>query len=661
MKLARKNNLLAALLAAVMMLTVILGGCSSAPSSQVPESSVPESSAAPDSSVPESSQEPSSDPEPVNNPEISEHAMDNFLAKLEAGNYVMDVAGFMKTTVCSEDLVLFDYEDDSMYRDFAVMSVNSEVFQGFFTSDGVRDVSFITEGKALDTAAMKLPTALLSDSVSQGNIYNVFYNDMEEPLKFVSHDANVQNLVRTFANYGDVALRYMHEVYLIMDAEDPTEVHIQVQVDDDEVARYYFDDIDVVITFGTADSDARAVSWMNSPVYPEARTEWDEVDLFVFDSVFLPGYGAQSVPFFENASYALTVDQESFVTDDAVYIRDGHATQQDLADYAALLKEKGFEEVEVDGQTEYWLPIREETRCYSSITLEYDNGMNLTAKKAYDFPKYEGLDSINEQIKALRTPELPDPGDVLTNLNAIDRKAEQTESWLYFFDYGAVLYVTANYTDEQSVQDYLDSYCAILASSGFMPVFADKEESEAEYLASADGSTNFRYHFEDDGETVILLYKNEKYLSAGETQEIISGEGFPAIDLTGIYVSGRDHKKFQEVMYGRNYNAAISFETVFETEEAAGAFLDEYVVLLDDAGFLNGPGALIGSNKMTSYRDEEKGIGLAIDFYPSESGETRVYFEFKSGIDFETEPDDEEEGPKPILGSKNVNELKMMK
>ena len=75
MKLARKNNLLAALLAAVMMLTVILGGCSSAPSSQVPESSVPESSAAPDSSVPESSQEPSSDPEPVNNPEISEHAM----------------------------------------------------------------------------------------------------------------------------------------------------------------------------------------------------------------------------------------------------------------------------------------------------------------------------------------------------------------------------------------------------------------------------------------------------------------------------------------------------------------------------------------------------------------------------------------------------------
>ena len=526
MKHQRKILITAVVLAMLMGSSVLMSGCSKSetPSSQASESSTSESSTSesstsessasessvPENTEPESSEESSAQPDPSQNPEISERAMENFLAKLEAGNYVMNAEGFLKTTVFSEDLVYFDYEDDSAYSDFAVMSVDNEVFQGFFTEDGLRDVSFITEGRALDTSAAKLPTALLSDSVSQGNIYNVFYNDIENPLKFVSYDPNVQNLVRSFANYGEVAMKYMHEVYLVMDAEDPTVVRLQAQVDDDEVARYYFDDIDVAITFGDAQSDARALAWMENPVYPDARTEWTDLDLFVFDSVFLPGYGAQAIPYIESASYALTVDQESFVMEDTVYIRDPHATQQNIEDYIEVLSQNGFEEVDVDGEAEYWRLLREETKCYSSIVLEYDNGLNLTAKKAYDFPKYEGLDSINEQIQAIKVPALSDPGDALTNLVAIDRKSEQTESWLYFFDYSAVLYVTANYTDEQSAQDYLDSYSAFLASSGFTPVFADEEMSEPEYLASADGSTNFRYHFEDDGETVIRPMKRRR-------------------------------------------------------------------------------------------------------------------------------------------------------
>ena len=62
--------------------------------------------------------------------EISEAAMDNFLAKVEEGNYVIESAGFLKTTVASEDQVTFEYAED-MYNDFAVMSVNNEVFQAF--------------------------------------------------------------------------------------------------------------------------------------------------------------------------------------------------------------------------------------------------------------------------------------------------------------------------------------------------------------------------------------------------------------------------------------------------------------------------------------------------------------------------------------------------
>ncbi len=656
---------------AVLLMTAIIlmmGGCSkSEDSSKAPESSASESSApestAPESSVPESSEESSSEMTAQEKAELSERAMQNFLNKIQSGNYVMNSEGFLKTTVYSDDLVWFDYEDDGSYSDFAVMSVNNEVFQGFLEENGVRDVSFLKEGTALETAKPKLPAYWLTDDVSEGNIYNLFYNDTEDPLKFVSYDTNVQNQVRSFVGYGQIALNYMHEVYLVLDAEDPTQARLQCVVDDDEVARYYFDDIDVVITFGDAQSESRAQAWMGNPEYPEARTEWTEGDLFVFNSVFLPGYGDKAIPFIPTASYALMIDEENFVYSDEVDIRDSHATLDDVDAYKLLLVQNGFEPVEEDGEYQFRKLLREDTKCYSSISVTYNDGMDFVAKKYYDFPKYEGLDSINGVLTSTDYPALPET-QALTELKAYDTKAEQIESWLYFFDYETVLYVYAKYGDYDQAMEYLDAYIEDLKNAGYTPVYIDPddEESGIDHYTSPNTSASFRYHFEDDNETVILLFKNEKYLTADETEQILKETGFPEIDLTGVYVSGRNHKKFNEVMYGKNFSMAISFETVFETQEAAEAFLDNYVALLDEDGYLNGPGSLIGSNKQVSYRNEASGLGLAFDFYPSESGETRVYFECKGGIDFEAEDGEvEEDGPKPLIGSKNALELAQSK
>ena len=68
--------------------------------------------------------------------EVSEHAMENFLEKISSGNYVVNAEGYLKTTAYSEDLVTFDYEDNSAYTDLAVMSVDNEVFQGPLEEDG---------------------------------------------------------------------------------------------------------------------------------------------------------------------------------------------------------------------------------------------------------------------------------------------------------------------------------------------------------------------------------------------------------------------------------------------------------------------------------------------------------------------------------------------
>ncbi len=647
MKMRSRNNGIIFIMVMLVLTGTLLAGCSkSSDQPKESETSASESAALESTEIP-----------PENNAEISERAMQNFLDKLSNGNYTVDSAGYLKTTAYSEDLVYFDYEDDESYNDFAVMSVDHEVFQGSLEED-VSDVSFLREGSALETVINRLPGYWMTDEASGGNIYNVFYNDTEDPLKFVSYDAGIQDHVRSLAGYGQVAVNYMHEVYLSMDQEDPEVVHVQAVVDDDEVARYYFDDIDITITFGDAQPDARAEAWMKAPSYPEARTQWTESDIFVFNSVFLPGYGDQAIPYIPFASYALTVDEERFISDDAVYIRDSHATQEDTENYQQILIDNGYEACTEDDGTWYRKLLREETKCYASISAVYNDGLDVTAKKYYDFPKYEGLEQINELIAGNGYPGLSET-DAMTVLDATDAKFEQTESWLYFYDYDIVLYVNARYEDPDQVMAYLDSYASEILKEGFSPVYVNNDEAEGiDHYRSEDGSKTFRYHFEDDGETLTLLYKAEKCLTASQVQEILAEQGFPEPDMTA-YVTGRDHKKFEEVLYGKTYDASLAITMRFDSSAAAEEYLNQYVGVLEEKDFFRVPASELGSNKTNGYTNEETGQGVAFELIPAEDGgETFIYFDFKSGIDFtDTDADEDDEGVKPILGTKHQEEI----
>lgn len=635
MKGRSKNISVSIALILIMLCFAVLGGCSKA------EPSAPDSGG----------QEQESGTTPDETAEISERAMQNFLDKIQTGSYVMNAPGFLKTSVCSGDLVVFDYEEDDLYSDFAVMSVNGEVFQGTLADGGIENAAYVNEGSAVEISKNRLPSCWLDEEISGGNIYNVFYNDTENPLVFVSYDDGVKNQVRSLVGYGQVAANYMHEIYLTLDAEDPAEAHLQAEVDDDEVARYYFDDIDITITFGGAQPDARAEAWMKEPVYPEGRTGWTEGDIFIFNSIFLPGYGEQAVPFMPFASYALRVDDVNFLSDDAVYIRDPHAEDKDLEDYIGILKQNGFEEHTENGEVTYRRLLREETRCYSSISLEYDRGLNFTAKKAYDFPKYEGLGEINGLLGDLGFAQLPET-EALTGFTAEDRKWEQTESWLFFYDYKAVPYVTCRYSSEEEAMQYLDAYVEAMKAQGFKPHDEGAGEEDVDYYQSPDESSNFRWHFEEDGETLVLLYKAEKRLEGSEAEAILSKAGFPEIDYSA-YLNGRDTVKFQKTMYGRDYDASVILTWRFDTPDEGEAFLDSFVAAFEAEDFMRVPPGEMGSSRTNCYINEEKGLGTAFDFFPGEDGaDTYVYFDFRAGIDFNDERAADESGNKPILGWK---------
>ena len=144
------------------------------------------------------------------NAEISEAAMENFLKKAEAGNYM--IAGEeIKGSVCSEDLVIYFRPiryDDVDYDGFAVMTVNgNETFLGWLVEDGITNLSFVAAGKAQELAAdgaeiqdfdSKLPEYWLE--VTDGNIWDLFYNDVDNPLRFVSNADEVKTLIRLYAD-----------------------------------------------------------------------------------------------------------------------------------------------------------------------------------------------------------------------------------------------------------------------------------------------------------------------------------------------------------------------------------------------------------------------------------------------------------------------------
>lgn len=561
------------------------------------------------------------EPEPQDNGETAETAMNNFLKKVEEGNYTINAEGFLKTSVYSNDLVWFDYVED-LYDDFTVMRVNDEVFRGVLTEDGVTDICFLGEGLATDAIKSRLLNYWLDESVSDGNIYNLFYNQQDEPLTFVSYDDMVKQTLVAFAGYGDSALRLMEEVYLEMDDVDPSEVHLKAVVNDDVVARVFYDDIDVTVTFGNAEDNAAAEAWMSNPVYPEAKEGWDDTDVFILNSVFLPGYGEEAVPFPAFASYAMKIDEENFVADDRVYIRDSKASESDMEEYINLLLKEGFTEAE---DHVYRRMLREEYNCYSSIALEYDKGVNLTANKYYDFPVYNGLDAANTVIESLGYLPLPS-SDNFENIKATDRANELTESWLYFFTYDSVLYVDMDYKDYDATLAYIKDYEKALADAGFLPVYIDDTE-EIDRYESENEFNSFQYHFGDDN-TVSFLFKAEKYIVPDEAEKLIQEAGFPPIELQEP-IACRNLTKFEKAQYDFDYKLFLALSQTFENAQAAEEFLTSYEAALNDRGYGRVSPDEVGSLKQIAIYNEDEGMLVGIDFFEQEDN-TLVNFDFKA-------------------------------
>ncbi len=593
--------------------------------------------------------------------DISEAAMENFLDKAEAGNYIINCEGHKKATVYSEDLVFFNLDvrfDGISYDGFALMTVNEdETFLGLLDEDAMADLTFVQEGTALDFACygtvlgdmhLSLPNSWIRRSAY--SIWDLFYNDVEDPLTFVSHADEVKALVQLFADIGEAGMPRMQDVYLELDSEDPTEAHLRTSFTDGYPT---LDDVDIVITFGNAEADPRAEAWINDPdrEYPPARDGWGD-EVMDLNAVFLPGYGETAVPFPDFATYAFTLDAGAVLTNDEIRIRDSRATEEGMQEYIGKLLDHGFSAVTDDnGETCYRLLLRDERKCSSSIYLDYAGGVTMTARKYYEFPAYNGLDEINAQITEKDFPQLP-ADECFTDYSAIDTAYEAVESWLCFFNYDLVLFTNFRYEDRDAAEAYVNAYVESLEGFAPAPEGEDQDEydeteaylgAESEelkrftalkdedvyyYCAGPEGKRSFKYLFSEDGETVSMLFKSESYVTTEETRELLAGAGFPEISLDH-YSSCRDTVEFQKYMYGRELPLDLALSLSFETAADADAFLDPYICFIREEGSFDITDPETADMDKNIVYTKESGSDLLIIGCNYDEGQTLINLEFR--------------------------------
>ncbi|MBO4289297.1 MAG: hypothetical protein J5865_04260 [Lachnospiraceae bacterium] len=553
--------------------------------------------------------------------EISELAMDNFVKKLQAGNYVVGNPANVVTNAVSPEQVYFVYPHEGYPTIYAYMTAKGETFAALIENDEMGDIEFISADTAINSVEGLVPNNWIS--ITDGNLFELFYNNVEKPLEFTSNDENVKYTLGCLGGYGQMALEVMEEVHMEFDSEDPTTVHFTAAVPD--VGTYYFDDLDLTLKFGEAEAEPHIEAWLKAPEYPKVRTAWTSNDVSDMDLVFMRGYGKDTVPFPGFASYALTFDPKAYDQFLGIRITDAHATEKNVEEYKSLLLSSGYEEVQEtqdDGSTVavYRKLLRENYRAYAELYPHYDNGFVMEGMMYYEDPSYDGLAAISSVMEQHGFAALAET-DLFEGWSATDQSASRNEGFAYFFNYDLYMPFILSFSDDQAAKTYWDDYGKKLLELGFTETFVAGENVRD--LRSSDGSKIFRTTFNEG--SVILEVKSEKVLSAEEVNRMAAEYGIPSADLSGN-VGGRDQAGYRYETTGFT-GLFITATQQYGSSAEAEAFLDAYAAKLQEAGFEMTDPQKAASARMFLFLNLEQAKYVGFDYFPGDDGAS-VLFEF---------------------------------
>ncbi|MBO4411515.1 MAG: hypothetical protein J5794_04940 [Lachnospiraceae bacterium] len=566
--------------------------------------------------------------------EISEAAMANFVQKLNKGNYVVEGGQSGVVNAYSPEQVYIVYGDkkkDSVT--YAFMTLKGETFETMIDGSGkIGEVAFRTTENAIDALGETLPNYWMK--VTGNNMWELFYNSVENPLEFTSNDWTVKYTLGAMGGYGQFTVQKMEEVHMTFDAVDPTTVHFTAVVPDETIVKY--DDLDLTLKFGTAKPNNRIEQWLKKPVYPQERVYWTREDIQSYlDIVFGRGYGEAALPFPAVSSYAMSFDENAYSDFGAVILTDPHWTEKDVEEYKALLKSSGFAEGSgtiIDGSnaTVYRKPLREEYGAYSQVYLEYDHGLVLVGDLYYDIPEYSGFEAVSAAVRKNGFLALPET-DVFTEWKGQDSSGIYAEGIIYFVEFNFRMVMDLTYTDKNSAEAYLKNYAAILTENGFVSKFTAGEDNG--YVESPNTCVSFEYRFDymmDQPEnTVCVKFENRKTLTVDELNAVMREHGLPETDFHGD-INARDVAKYYFEMSGFE-GVHLCIYQPYESVAAAEAYLNAYVPGLEEQGYYETDPKRFNCYRTFLYFNEDLKKYVAFQINPGdETGDTNICFEIVS-------------------------------
>ena len=560
--------------------------------------------------------------------DISAAAMDNFVARLEAGNYRVAGDQGPVTYAVSPEQVYVVYGEKKSAETFAFMTLKGETFETVIEGgrEGkIGEVVFVSTDSAIDVAGEILPNSWIG--LTGGNMWEFFYNDPEAPLEFTSNDMNVKTTLAALGGYGEFTLNRMEEVHMILDAEDPAAVRFTAVVPDAGSVKYA--DLDLTLTFGAAESDKRIEQWLKKPVYPAPRTAWTREDIDGLDQVFFRGYGEKALPFPSVSSYAMAFDKNAYSQFTGFLLMDPHWTEKDVEEYTALLKSSGYKEetgTRLDGSTGtvYRLLLREEYKAYAQLEVGFDKGLELVGRLYHERPEYDGREAISGVLEQKGFAALPET-DVFTGWTAYDTTGGQSESWAYYFDYNFYMTFRLGYEDRAAARAYLEDYGAKLAQKGFLERFTPGED-DGRYT-SANEFVVFDYKFSETDDTVTLLFNDQKSLSADEVRKLIRDHGLPETDIHGD-IGAKDVARYRYEI-GEFRGVFLFVYQPYASTEEAEKYLDSYAPGLEDQGYGRIDPQKVGSYRQFVYFNEDLRKYVGFDLLPAE-GSAQIFFEIVS-------------------------------
>ena len=570
-------------------------------------------------------------PDPELTPaERAEAAMDNFIRKLQAGNYQITGGQSAAINVVSPELVMFQYPHGLDPFSYVFMSLKGETFATvLYDSDRhIDDVEFVSTDDAIKVNGTLLPNGWID--LCGGEMFSRFYNNVDNPLEFTSYDEEIKLSLLSMAGYSERAMRVMEEAHVLLDNDDPSVVRLTAVVHDDEVARIKYKDIDLTLTFGAGKSDSRIDSWLKDPVYPAIRTGWTRDDLETHDLTFFRNYGQKAVPFPQTSSHAMILDPDAYKLYTGFRLLDHNLSEKDVEDYKLLLLSEGFEEGQGSsfaGQnvTVYRRVLREERNAWVQLYPAYDDGFVLEGKLDYRCPEFEGLEAISAEVQKHGFAPL-EQTDVFGDWKAIDVAGPQTEGWVYYFDFDFYGGIQLTFEDRQAARAYLSKYADSLLKQGFIESFIPGEDNRC--VTSANSFTSFSYKFSEEQENAVSLeFKNQRALSVEQVRELLQEHGLPDVDIHGD-IGAREVSRYYYEIAGFE-GLRLTVYQPYPSRQAAEKYLDSLIPVLEEQGYYMFNPEKIGSQRQFVYFNEEARKYVGFDIIPSEK-DAQIFYEIVS-------------------------------